>query len=421
MNTLSAKADSFSEHRTQQHGCAPLARSRPSALKYVKRRVLIPIHHESTAALMHANIQRFGHDLATCGAQLARISRVNSFYFGTGSLSLVFEYIDEARPCDIGNRPSMPAALDHSLDVQAFHSDFAIAGNYQIRNLVPVLVAQVRDTGVKPGNFAPCLLAIGSAEFLAGNRTLCAAKRTQRLLEIFRVLNLLAFRGCEEALKANIDPDSRKAIRNPRHWRLFSRDYKEPLSALALEAERLNFPLDFAVQAYPHHSDVLDAKAVSFEPDSVAMARVENRVKPIGGLEARVARFLASLFAGLNVAEEIRERLIQPAERALSAAKIDSGEPSVLWACFSEPPRLIFVAAGDFPLTVKPTPLRQRRIVKPPVRFEHDAKFALLIRVRPKPEFVRLETHSRTLLLLIMDIFYHFYHAFYLWILSIIS
>ena len=105
MNTPSAKADGFFGESSYRRACIQLARSRPGASKDVERRILVPVDHQSAFTLVNANTQALAHDLAARRALLAGTVREHFFYFPTGSFSLVGEYIDEARPCDVGNRP----------------------------------------------------------------------------------------------------------------------------------------------------------------------------------------------------------------------------------------------------------------------------------------------------------------------------
>src|SRR5277367_5448923 len=136
VNALSAKADSFFEHPAYWQGCAQLARSRPGALKNIERSVLIPVHHKAAFASMHAYSQCLGNVLAARGADLARVVREHLFYFTTSLRNFVFEYCDEARPCDVGNRSGKSVVPDHPLDIQAFHSNLAVARNQVIGNFV---------------------------------------------------------------------------------------------------------------------------------------------------------------------------------------------------------------------------------------------------------------------------------------------
>ncbi len=143
VNTLSAKADSFFEHPAYWRGCARLARSRPGTLKNVPGGILISIHHKATFASVNAFSQRLGNVVAERGADLARVVREHLFYFTSSLCNFVCEYGDEARPCDVGNRSGKSVVPDHPLDVQAFHSNLAVARDQVIGNFVPVFSAKV--------------------------------------------------------------------------------------------------------------------------------------------------------------------------------------------------------------------------------------------------------------------------------------
>ena len=171
MNTLSAKADSFLEHATYWWRCAPLARSRPCTLKNIPSGVLVPIHHQATVASMNANSQRLRHILTARGTELARVVRGHLDYFTTSSFSFVSEHFDEAQ-----TRPTSAIALaslsipDHALDVQAFHSDFAVAGNQIIGNFVLMFAAAVGNPSMNASNFGALAFLRFSALLLARRR-----------------------------------------------------------------------------------------------------------------------------------------------------------------------------------------------------------------------------------------------------------
>jgi hypothetical protein len=151
VNTLSAKADSFFEHPAHWLGYAQLARSRPGTIKNINRSVLIPVDNQSTfVTCVNANTQSFWDGGTARRAFLTGSVRGYLDYLTTSSFSLVRQYCDEARPGYVGNRSGKPAVPDHPSDIQAFHSELAVARNQIIRNFMSVLLAKVCHARVQP-------------------------------------------------------------------------------------------------------------------------------------------------------------------------------------------------------------------------------------------------------------------------------
>src|SRR5208282_6390806 len=84
----------------------------------------------------------------------------------------------------------------------------------------------------------------------------------------------------------------------------------------------------------------------------------------------------------------------EPAERALSAAEVNSRKPLITIAFVLKPAGLIFVAARDLPFVVEPLTLHQCGVVQATVRFKHNPKLTLLVRVSPKAKLIRAEHQS---------------------------
>lgn len=322
------------------------------------------------------------------------------FYFATGTFSLVREYVDEATPAYIGNRSGQPAVPDHPLDVQAFHSDFAVARNQFIGNFVLMLASQISYPSMNASNAALGLLAIIAAVLLATNRPLSAAQCWKLFLEKPGIGDLLAIGKRSEVRQPEIEPDSRQQVPNLGWLRQLAGQYHEPLVSLALDRECLDCSFDFAVQANADRPDMLNAQLVNLETDTVAVAREQNRVEPIGGFKA----WVTGLLTGLHTPKEISKRFVEAAQRGLSAGKVNVRKPEIVLALILEPTGLILVVARDLPLIVKPAALCQSRIVESAVRLKGDLKLALLIGVGPESEFISFEHNSFSLR---FDIFTH--------------
>ena len=207
---LSAKADSFFEHPAYWRGCAQLARSRPGTLKNVERSVLVPIHLETTFASVNAFSQRLEDVLAARGADLARVVREHLFYFTTSLCNFVCEYGDEARPRYVGNRSGKSVVPLHPLDVQAFHSNPAIARDQVIGNLVLVFSAKVSYTSVQPVDLSALLCPVAFTLLLATERSLRTPQLRQIAFKKTRVGNLFSVRSRGELSEPNVQTDSRE-------------------------------------------------------------------------------------------------------------------------------------------------------------------------------------------------------------------
>jgi hypothetical protein len=151
-----------------------------STLKNVPGGILISIHHKAAFASVNAFSQRLGNVVAARGADLARVVREHLFYFTTSLCNFVCEYGDEARPCDVGNRSGKSVVPDHPLDVQAFHSNLAVARDQVIGNFVSAFSAKVSHSSVQPVDLSTLLCPVASTLLLARERSL----RTPQLRQL---------------------------------------------------------------------------------------------------------------------------------------------------------------------------------------------------------------------------------------------
>ena len=307
MNTLSAKADSFFEHPAYWRGYAQLARSRPGTLKNIPSGVNVPIEHQSASASVNTNGQGLRHVLTARRAELTRVVRGHLNYFTTSLRNFVSEYFDEARPCDVGNRSGKSVVLDHPLDVQAFDSNLAVAGNQIIGNFVLVLAPKIGHASMNSGDTAFRFLPVASAFLLPGDRTLRTSKLRQFSLEKARVRDLFSVRERGEVSQPDVESDRRKDVPNWSGFTNITSHYQKPLIRFSLQGKRLDLSLHFTVKTDADRSDMLHAEPVAFEPNAVSVTRKEYRVESVGAFESRVTGFLA----GFDAAKEIGERFIQ--------------------------------------------------------------------------------------------------------------
>jgi hypothetical protein len=144
------------------------------------------------------------------------------------------------------------------------------------------------------------------------------------------------------------------------------------------------------VQTYADCSDILNAKPIAFQSYAVAVAREQDRVKPVNTFKSRITRFLT----GFDSSKEILESFIEASQRPLRAAEIKPLKIGVRFPLILKPTGLIFVAARDLPFIIEPLTLSQCGVVQATVRLEHDRDLALLVRVGPKTKLIRAEHHS---------------------------
>jgi hypothetical protein len=394
VNTPSAKADGFFGELGYCQAYTQLACSRPGASKDIQRRVLIPVDYQAAFTSVNANIQALGYGCATGRALLAGTIREHFDYFSPSLRNFVGEYFDEARPCYIGNRSGKPGVLDHALHVQVFHSDPAVAGNQIIGNFVSMLVAQVSDSSVQPGNLASLPGSVTAAKFLPAKRALRPPQPWKLSFKKPGVLNFEAVGSDKEMRESDIKSGSWKNIADFDWFRQFAAYDHEPFIGFALQAKRLDFAIDLTVKTDADYAGMLDAKPIAFESDAVAVARVENRVEPVSAFESRIARD----FSGFNPLKEVSKCLVEATQRALSTRKVDSYKVRIDEALILEPARLILIRTRDLPFVVEPLPLRQGVIVESPVRLEHNRELTLLVGVGPETEFVSAKHRSLSFL-----------------------
>ena len=206
---------------------------------------------------------------------------------------------------------------DHPLDVEAFHSDPALARSQLIGNFVPVLVPKVSHPSVQPVYPSPLLCPVASTLRLATERSLSAAQLRQFLLKVARVSYSFSVRSRYELRQPDVKTDCGEGVRDSNRLRDFASRYEEPFIGCTLKAKRLNRSLKCSVQTDADPANVLHPQSVAFESNAVAVAREENRVKPLGAFEPRVTELLT----GFEASKEALESFIQPAQGALRAAE----------------------------------------------------------------------------------------------------
>ena len=398
--TPSAKADGF-----LGNGALPVGSHRPhpglveSASQDVPGRVLVSVQGQ---AAVRADVLPNGEVLsvlfAARAASLRSSPRIHSHHRDTGSFSLVSQDRQEAAPCGVRDCPAEPVVPDHSANVQAFHRDQAVATDQIQSSLVMMFTPLVGDVGMKNTNDLCGFPSIRAALLLATDGALGSTQRGKFLLEKTRVLNDLAVRSGQEVFESHVNADGRQDTRLNVHVAEVAGQNDEPLVSLALERCRLDDALNRPVDLAANHADMLHAKSVVVQTDAVSVGRERDAVEAVLGFESRVARCLTSLHS----AEERDERFVETTHRGLCRGEVEAREVGVVVAQVLELGGLIDIPHCVLVLSVEVASLLQTEIVESPVRFEHDAEFALLVGVRKEPEF---ECPSHSLLpLLAFDV-----------------
>src|SRR6266511_1580083 len=108
-------------------------------------RVMITAYHKTAlSAFVNANGERHLLPVTTPAANLARVSRINSFKRPASVLSFAFRNREKASPSHVTDRSGEMAILDHPANVQIFDRDRVEASDQIGRNLVVKILATAR-------------------------------------------------------------------------------------------------------------------------------------------------------------------------------------------------------------------------------------------------------------------------------------
>jgi len=103
--------------------------------------------------------------------------------------------LQHCRPCYVDNRSSKSVVPDHPLDVQAFHSNLAVARDQVVGNFVSVFSAKVSHSSVQPVDLSTLLCPVASTLFLVRGRSLRTPQLRQIAFQKSRVGNLFSVRS----------------------------------------------------------------------------------------------------------------------------------------------------------------------------------------------------------------------------------
>jgi hypothetical protein len=385
VTTLSARADSFLSNSPLTVNAHWLSPSQESTSQDVSGCVLISVQNKSTLKAFVLALREFLFNLsATPRTQLTCPCWINFNKLCTGTLSLVAKDVHEAGPTSIGNRTGKSMVLEHPLDVQAFHRNQSMRPDYFQSSLVVIFMPLVGDVGMKNTYNFGGLASIQASLFLATHGALSAAQSRQLFFKKSWVLYDFSIRGGEKIFKAYVDTDRRKCTRrNVDLSEIAGQNYK-PRITLALECDGLDNALDGPMNLAADNSDMLNAKSIAVQVDTITVSRKFYTVESILGLES----WISWLLSHLHSSEKCDERFIQPTHRGLGRGKVQPSEVRINFALGFEPYRLFGIINASFFNLVSGLSLFKTRIIQPAVRFEHDAKLALLIGVSKQSEFV---------------------------------
>src|SRR5271165_2629338 len=189
---------------------------------------------------------------------------------GSGTLALLHhrrEHFDEARPCYVGNRSGKSVVPDHPLDVQAFHSNLAVARDQVIGNFVPVFSAKVSHSSVQTVDLSTLLCPVASALLLATERSLRTPQLRQIAFKKTRVGNFFSVRSRGELREPNVHTDSREHVCDLDRLGKFASHHHEPFVGFTFKAQSLDSALHLTVQTDADLANVLHSQSVAVEPN----------------------------------------------------------------------------------------------------------------------------------------------------------
>lgn len=365
----------------------------------VPRRVLVSVQDKpAVRAGVDALRQRLPHNDPAPGTILACARRIHGHHLCSGAFSLVAKDVHETAPGGVRNRASKRVVLDHPTDVQALHPDQPMRSDQIQRSFVMMLSPKVGNASMKNMNDFDGLTAIRSALLFPTDSSLGTTQCGQFRLEIARVLDAGSVGGGEKRLKSNVDAGSWLAAGwHSQVAEVTGQDYI-PFVGLTLQCGRLDCALHLSVDIDADFADVLDAELAFDESDTIAIGREFDAVEAIACLEPWIAGLRVPALAAT---EKSAVGLVKAAHRGLSRREVDSGEEGIVPAQVFELGRLGGVLDAAPMRFILPAPLLQAKVVKPPMRFEHNAKLSRLVDVGVEAKLVGA---AHLLALLLFDV-----------------
>jgi hypothetical protein len=247
-------------------------------------------------------------------ANLARVSRVNSFKRPPSVFSFDFRHCKKVSPSHVTNRLREMAIPDHPANVQILDRDRVKAPDQIGRNLMVKILATAPDLHVRFGYFDPLFGAPPRSFLFARQSPLLPLQIRERVLEIARVFDFFPVRECGETGNANIYAYSLSGRwQGFRFWRLAD---NQSIPAINTACDAKLFALSFDRAGEPDST-----ASNAWNPELVALDRARSdflvllreSVIPVFALESGKPRLLSIL----NAAKKAIESLVNAFERIL--------------------------------------------------------------------------------------------------------
>lgn len=339
---------------------------------------MIPVERQTAVrTVMPTYREVFVYLLAATAALLACASGIDFHNRSTGFFGFVLQDANETGPTGVTDRAGQPAVLDHPSDVQAFHSDQAVATDQTTSDLMMMLAPQIANADIHGSKASNGLTTVEAKPFLPTDGAALSPKFRQLSFQKPGIRLAFPVTGSQKRFQPQVDSNRRiVALRNGDFTQV-TRQNQEPLVAFPFDRSGFDCAFDGAMQLDSDRAHMLDAKPVAVQADAVAVGRKLDALKSVARLEARIARLLFRF----EPTKERPERLVQSAHRGLGGGKVQSGKVRIADSLMLKPTRTIAVCYRDAILLISELPHVQVGIIQTAVGFEHDAQFPLLVGV----------------------------------------
>lgn len=326
------------------------------------------------------------------------VFRVYTYHSDTSTFSLVSQDALERCPSNVRDRTGESTVLDHTFDVQAFHSNHPVSTDQFIRSFEVKLSANILYFSVKLLNFLNSLAPITSKLLFSRKATLSPSQFRKLSLEESWISDMLTITSDKERVKPNINTNRRINRGSNNNISQVTRDNQIPLSSFSLQGKSFDRALDWTMQTDSDYSNVLNSQSISSQANSITVRGKLNRIKEVPSFESWVSRFGPCL----DTTKESLEGFVQSSHSSLSRREVNSSKIVVSSPFSLEPNRLLSVFDRLLFQFVSIFLLSKAGIIQVSVSLKHYPKLTLLIFVSPKPVF---ESLSHLLSLLCLYVF----------------
>jgi len=356
---------------------------------------MIAIDFYPAGTIMNTNTQIFLNDLSTIRANLRCSFGINSDQRPTSFFRFIGQKIKEHRPCCIIDVlvQNFVLAVEHLFWLQGLNK-YRSKSIYDIpAQFVQKVFALVADFGMQAGKafsgFAGALLGVFALKFF---------KLVLAVFEMLRIINNFTIGQHGKRLDADINSDFIGAGSKALGSNLITGKGGVEMPVLSLNCNGLNPAFQISVQSNSNASNVLDVKFAVFQPNTVAVSREGDRIKPIPCLEPGEA----GLLAGFDTPEESLKRFVQASKNILRCRVIELRDVVVKAADFLEGIGLVVIVDRLMPLLPTNNAMLQGGVIKKASGIKKAFQLDFLSRVRKKPIF---ESFAHLFTLLIFDVF----------------